>query len=521
MFRKILKPKTDELHQIKKERTSGLLYSLFFLIFLVSVLLITFSINHKSNIEKMSLDQEDELDAIEETIHNYLQDTIGTILIFDNSKHARTLLMEEDGGRWDLLSDIFYSIIAEARIFNQIRLIDVSGMEIVRVDREIDGTFKIIPIDDLQYKGDRYYFTETINSPIDHIYISPFDLNVEHGEIEMPHKPIIRVAKAIRNDNDDILGMMVINVLGQQLLNDIHQQTIHEGDKIYLLNEKGYYLHNDDSNNTFGFMFNDERNRGFLDDYPELWENIQSGHSYINDSSGRYYIKKIQLAPPGDYKTHDEYYYIIMHVPSSQLIQLDEHLVKSIFYSFWIFSPFMITVGWLLGSQLSRNKYYRFKLEESASRDGMTGLYNHKTIINMLQQNIELSRRRNEPLSVVFIDINNLKYVNDNYGHDMGDKMILSAAKSFTDVVRHSDLVSRLGGDEFLLVFPNCNTEDAFNILQRAQELFRASGIKEMDTEWNMSYGCTTLLENETYEELISRSDKLMYEHKKKTKIKL
>ena len=98
--------------------------------------------------------------------------------------------------------------------------------------------------------------------------------------------------------------------------------------------------------------------------------------------------------------------------------------------------------------------------------------------------------------------------------------MIIAAADAITSSVRITDMVARLGGDEFLVVLPNCNEENAHETMKRAVVSFYEKGIDEMNTQWILSYGCVKYNKSETINELISRSDKLMYEIKLITKAK-
>ena len=109
--------------------------------------------------------------------YNELLDTL------DNSMHKSYLLQD-------------LSLFSRgSRLYDQIRIIDGSGMETVRVNLSKDGVPVIVPDEDLQNKGKRYYFRDSIGLNEAEVFISPFDLNIEHGEVEIPYKPMIRFAK--------------------------------------------------------------------------------------------------------------------------------------------------------------------------------------------------------------------------------------------------------------------------------------------------------------------------------------
>ncbi len=208
-----------------------------------------------------------------------------------------------------------------------------------------------------------------------------------------------------------------------------------------------------------------------------------------------------------------------MFVPENEIHRADSALNSTVLLSSLVFVPLTLLLGWSFGMTRARNMHYKKQLEENATRDSLTGLYNHRMIIQLLNQMIGLSKRKDEELSIIFIDVNNLKKVNDQFGHKMGDTMLVAASNSLTESARNTDLVARLGGDEFLIVLPNCNLENATKITKRACEMFSSIGIEEMNMAWTMSYGCALLQESETIYEFINRADKLMYENKKKHKL--
>lgn len=507
---------SDEKHA---ERKTGIIFAAFFMVLLLSIMTGIYFYYHGINDERFLNSQQAELDDMENSIHDNMQIAISPLLIFSRSEVAKQMLVRDDKISRDVFNDIFLSLAKEISIFQQVRLIDKLGMEIVRVDNN-KGVFEVVPPDALQDKSDRYYFTDTLDTPVDSIYTSPFDLNVERGQIEVPFKPMIRLGKAYVDSDGRTSGMMILNVLGQKLINDIKNKNIHEGDKVYLLNKDGYYIYSDDYDKNFAFMFPEKKEIGFFSDYENIWNRIISGERIIETDNGNFYIRETTLLNQQHYKTSGNPFYLIMFAPASEVNREDRNLINLMAISVIIFLPLVLILGWYLGNTRTRNKLYREKLKENAARDSLTGLYNHRMIITLLTQMMGLSIRNKDDLSIVFIDVNNLKYVNDNFGHKMGDKMIIGAADSITSSVRTTDIVARLGGDEFLVVLPNCDEENAHEIMKRALQLFSEKGIEEMNTQWIISYGCAKYNKSETINELISRADKLMYENKLLTKSK-
>ena len=113
----------------------------------------------------------------------------------------------------------------------------------------------------------------------------------------------------------------------------------------------------------------------------------------------------------------------------------------------------------------STEKIERLKQVEYLSlHDHMTGLYNRRYMHDSIKR---LDTRRNLPFSMIYMDLNGLKLINDSLGHEMGDRLIVSVANVLRDMLRSDDIVGRLGGDEFLILLPRTDNEGAEKISER------------------------------------------------------
>ncbi|MCW8966453.1 MAG: hypothetical protein OQK82_07185, partial [Candidatus Pacearchaeota archaeon] len=123
----------------------------------------------------------------------------------------------------DRLKNDFALFSRGAKIYDQVRIIDSSGMEIIRVNFSNKNGPVIVNGTHLQNKKDRYYFKDTYELQKNEIFISPLDLNIEHGEIERPFKPMIRFGTPIFGKNGTKCGIIIFNYLADFLLNDIRK----------------------------------------------------------------------------------------------------------------------------------------------------------------------------------------------------------------------------------------------------------------------------------------------------------
>jgi len=111
-------------------------------------------------------------------------------------------------------------------------------------------------------------------------------------------------------------------------------------------------------------------------------------------------------------------------------------------------------------AQLEETQALKEAAEFQATHDGLTGLYNRKAILDMLEREVVFASRLRTPTGVVMLDLDHFKRINDTYGHAAGDDVIREAVRRILPAVRSTDWVGRYGGEEFLIVLPQCDTED-------------------------------------------------------------
>ncbi len=110
------------------------------------------------------------------------------------------------------------------------------------------------------------------------------------------------------------------------------------------------------------------------------------------------------------------------------------------------------------------------ELEELSISDGLTGLYNHRHLHELLQEEFDRSRRTGEPISVVMFDLDKFKAVNDTYGHQAGDQVLETLADILRETAREIDRLGRYGGEEFLAILPDSDPEAGMTFAERVRE---------------------------------------------------
>ncbi|MDX9844416.1 MAG: diguanylate cyclase [Aquabacterium sp.] len=199
-------------------------------------------------------------------IHTDLRILTQTPIIQQLAKHPHDPALRAEAGHF------MRTVVDEAQIYDQLRFIDQQGMEQVRVDLRNVGAV-LIPAPELQDKSGRYFFQEAMRLPPGGIYLSPLDLNIEHGQIEVPHKPMIRLATPLFNATGQRLGIVIVNVYGDWLIQQFRQLMPPHREAVWL-NAQGDWLTGPDPQRAWGFMFGQPGD--FAQTQPELWAQMRS-----------------------------------------------------------------------------------------------------------------------------------------------------------------------------------------------------------------------------------------------------
>lgn len=154
-------------------------------------------------------------------------------------------------------------------------------------------------------------------------------------------------------------------------------------------------------------------------------------------------------------------------------------------------------------------------LEKIAKTDGLTGVYNHKHIHEILENEFKRAKRYRKKLSVLMIDIDYFKNVNDNYGHQIGDRILVNISEIIKRTVRETDVVGRYGGEEFIAVCCETDVEGAYILAERIRTNIEKLKFTENNLSVTVSIGLAELNEEKEPKKLVEKADKLLYEAKK------
>jgi diguanylate cyclase (GGDEF)-like protein len=185
-----------------------------------------------------------------------------------------------------------------------------------------------------------------------------------------------------------------------------------------------------------------------------------------------------------------------------------------------LFNSYVISQAILikrLRRQLAEKQGHSDLLRNLAMVDSLTGLYNRRFAEQRLAAEVARSERKGHPLTVLTLDLNNFKEINDTFGHPAGDLVLQEFAARLNNVIRGGDLAVRLGGDEFLVLLPECTTQQLQLVLGR---------LGSLQVDWHgqkipvtFSVGWKQYEMGERPEEMLARADELLYARKRAGKI--
>lgn len=231
------------------------------------------------------------------TIVGDLGSTVSDLLVL-SEQHELQRVLGYDGERRSELRDLSSNLLSfslRKRVYDQIRFLDETGMEMVRVNYN-DGHPLIVPEAQLESKAKRYYFEETFLLGRGEVFVSPFDLNIERGEIERPLKPMVRFGTPVFDSSGEKRGIVVLNYLGANLIHNLERIFADSVGQLMLLNHDGFWIKGLKPEDEWGFMYEDGDNRTFGNAFGEAWQKISAGEAgQFQDIDGMFTFRTVYL----------------------------------------------------------------------------------------------------------------------------------------------------------------------------------------------------------------------------------
>ncbi|NPA66281.1 MAG: diguanylate cyclase [Epsilonproteobacteria bacterium] len=556
------------------------------------------------------------------------------------------------------MENLFLSITRSDNFIMQLRLLDKNGKELIRTNRNLSYAYPYLTTSNkLQNKKNRYYFKKIFSLKKGEVWLSNLDLNIEHNKIEKPLKPVIRMGTPIYNKHNKKIGILIINVFMDQLLNALRSTRLYN---IYIIDKDGYFiLHPNPEYNWSKYLHPEISVKTFFKDYRYILQNDQY-------QSGNYFSSKLNILNEDDLKiiieptkeflvsTSKEFTFrllsvlgivFLISIPLSYLFSQNyiklknklhdlnnsledkvsqktkelqdlnanlekiieeriseqkvllslfdlgdsvlfkwrndenwsvEYVSKSVeklmgyspkeflegnityaeciheddiqrvtqevhdaierkLYFFthepyriktldnklkWIHDSTVIVrdknqevvnfVGFL--SDITQLQEQKLKLQLLSRTDKLTQVYNRFYLDEVLKKQYYRLKRNNERCSLIIIDIDYFKKINDLYGHIEGDKVLILVAKLIQEHIRESDVFGRWGGEEFFIITPHTSAEEAQKLAEKLRDLIETY-FKD-DMKITASFGVTECIADRLLDENIITADKALYHSK-------
>ncbi len=183
-------------------------------------------------------------------------------------------------------------------------------------------------------------------------------------------------------------------------------------------------------------------------------------------------------------------------------------------------------IKWIDGviEDVTERKQMTATLQALSFTDELTGLYNRRGFLTLAEHQIRIAQRTNKPMLLLFIDMDNLKDINDEFGHTMGDQALVHTTRILRKTFRGSDIIARIGGDEFVILTletKKTKGETLYKRLQESLDKFNRSGRLPFEISFSAGWSYYNPKNPKSIHNLLKHADHMMYQHKAKKRKKL
>ncbi|RQP23771.1 diguanylate cyclase domain-containing protein [Piscinibacter terrae] len=463
------------------------------------------------------------------------------------------------------LADTFHALLRANPAYFQVRLISARdhGLELVRVDREGQGTVRVLG-DMLQEKAHFPYVFNALALKPGEVFLSKIGVNHDVGSHAALNRPAMYISSPVTTPDGMALGLVVITVDITRVFDEL-KADLPTYRKLFIANEWGDYLVHPDPAQAFGF----DQGRRVL-----IQESIAQVQPLL-DGKAQQVLAQAELGdkpepalgafmrmPLGRDEMRS---FVVLGIaePLSEILESTRTLARTTLQIVLGFSAIAIVLALFAARVVTRplnqmtQEVRRFSsdrpvgdlptqrqdeigelargfdemqrrisltmseldasrthLAHMARHDNLTGLANRSVFIDRLEHAILTAKRSGGCLAVLFVDLDRFKHINDTYGHGVGDVALVQAARLLTSSVREVDTVARWGGDEFVILLEAMDEEhEARRVAQTLLDRFgRRMDVSGHALDLGVSIGIS-MYPRDGFEasELIQRADEAMY----------
>jgi hypothetical protein len=221
-------------------RLHSFLYFFLPLSVLVTIItLLPFYFDYSRRLKTINIEELHHVERMNEIVLSGVGHIVTDLRVLSETGNYLDFLLNNDARRQREIERLLLIFSVNKGIYDQVRILDQNGQEVARVDYNI-GVPKVVPAVELQNKKKRYYFADSMSLERGETYISPMDLNIEQGDIELPFKPVLRFVTPIIDEQGNKRGLVVLNYLAGGLLKDLMSVYDRSDGIPMLLNREGF-----------------------------------------------------------------------------------------------------------------------------------------------------------------------------------------------------------------------------------------------------------------------------------------
>lgn len=300
---------------------------------------------------------------------------------------------------------------------------------------------------------------------------------------ELNDEKIVKLTKNVYNSlGEPILVSMYYDLY--EVINMFDEYEKLTSDTLYFLKSNGEDL-------------NQKRNHPpFKEKYSDEWFQIESELSgNFETSSGIFSFITFPTLQSAKFEIEElQNWVLVIRYPNSKIRDLLNNLLFERLVAFKYAEPIIILISLTIAYLLARRKSLYNQLQNTAIYDSLTSVYNRNGGLNLLEETRRLLKRSKEPIALCCANVTGLRNINTRYGHEEGDQALVQVAGIFSNLIRESDAVVRMGGDEFLLIFPRCKGDEHLIIEKRLIKMVKTSNTESGKAyQINMKYGFAEL----------------------------
>lgn len=270
------------------------LSALFGLAIITAATLSTYSNEHTRAWTEIENKSRADLDRVALLLRRELVSVVTDLQLASKSQQFLQFLNTRDSDG-NLLARDWEQLVTLKSMLLQVRYLDREGMEKMRVDSAM-AKGRMVDSQSLQSKANRYYFQDALAMQPGGVYVSPLDLNVERGKIEVPHKPVTRIGMPIYLDNGDLRGVLLMNIDMRNILSKVKEISDRSYGAFMFLNHAGYYIIAQDKKLQWGFMFPGLTGTTFQDKYSAAWKDIGRLNNGVTDNEdGKFIYSTVKM----------------------------------------------------------------------------------------------------------------------------------------------------------------------------------------------------------------------------------